>query len=79
MKRRKILLTAFEPFGGEKLNPSLEAIGKASYSGEDDIMKVTLPVEWDGAVRALDGAWSGFMPDAVLPYRTGRRERGNTA
>ena len=40
----KILLTAFEPFGGEKINPALEAVSlvpdRIEYS---DVVKLTVP------------------------------------
>ena len=63
----KILLTAFEPFGGESLNSSQEAAAlvKSGIAGAE-IVKITVPVAFGKSIEAVLAAIRRELPDAVL-------------
>lgn len=63
----KLLLTAFEPFGGETLNPALEALRLVPEQVEGwDILKLTLPTAFGASLSMLEEAIATHRPDAVL-------------
>ena len=63
----KILVTAFEPFGGELLNSSREALTLADEkTAGADIVKLILPVVFGESARLLEAAVQREAPDAVL-------------
>ena len=63
----KLLLTAFEPFGGESMNPALEAMRRLpDRVGEIEIVKVTVPVTFTGCFAPVAEAIRTYAPDAVL-------------
>lgn len=63
----KILVTGFEPFGGERQNPSAEVIKLLSdVIGGAEIIKLTLPVVRFTCVRAVEQAVEAHRPDVVL-------------
>ena len=59
----KLLVSAFEPFGGESVNPALEAVN--ALAGED-IIKLVLPVEYEKAPRIILSEIDRLHPDAVV-------------
>ena len=63
----KILLTAFEPFGGEKVNAAQEAAAlvKNEIAGAR-IVKMDVPVVFGESVEAVVSAIRREHPDAVL-------------
>ena len=64
-----ILLTGFEPFGGESTNPSWSAAGEAAArlrAGGLDAHAVELPCVFGDAVRALEAALEQYRPDLVV-------------
>lgn len=63
----KILLTAFEPFGGEALNPAQEAVKKvkANIAGAE-IVKIDVPVVFDKAGQVVYEAMKKENPDVVF-------------
>ena len=63
----KILLTAFEPFGGEKINAAQEAAAliKEEIAGAK-IVKMTVPVVFGKSIEAVVSAMRDERPDAVL-------------
>lgn len=63
---KKILLTCFEPFGGEEINPSAEAVKKVIPPLGCELIKLQLPVLWKKAKELLFDAIDDFSPDAVL-------------
>ena len=63
----KILLTGFEPFGGEKINPSWEAVrGVGEEIPGAAIERLCLPVEWRRGQEMLSQAIERLRPDCVL-------------
>ena len=63
----KILVTAFESFGGEALNSSREALTLADENTAGaDIVKLILPVVFGESARLLEAAVQREAPDAVL-------------
>lgn len=43
---KKILLTGFEPFGGEQINPSQELLGRLAMSYETLLLPVSFEMSW---------------------------------
>ena len=63
----KLLLTGFEPFGQESVNPSWEAVKAFPDMVEGvEVVKVRLPVTFKGAAVMLEQAIDEFRPDVVL-------------
>lgn len=63
----KLLLTAFEPFEGEKINPALEAVKRvADLVGATEIVKLAVPTVFGRSVAAVAEAIDREKPDAVL-------------
>ena len=63
----KVLLTAFEPFGGEAINPAQEAVRlvKDNIDGAD-IVKIDVPVVFNKAGEVVYAAMKKENPDVVL-------------
>ena len=63
----KILVTGFEPFGGETVNPAWEAVcAFPDEIGGAQILRLRLPVTFDGCLPPLIEAVQRERPDAVL-------------
>lgn len=63
----KLLLTAFDPFGGEKINPALEAVKLVSDKvGGVQIVKLMVPTVFGKSVQTVADAIEKEKPDAVL-------------
>ena len=64
---KKILVTGFEPFGGEKINPAWEAVKALPETiGDAQVIKLHLPVEFGvGAQKVID-ALEAVRPEIVL-------------
>ena len=63
MNEKNILVTGFEPFGGETVNPAWEAVKDLQdYIGSMPVCKVLLPTEFGRAEEALDEAIEKFDP-----------------
>ena len=64
---KKLLITGFEPFGGESLNPSWEAVKRLPDTiGDYSLTKLSLPVVFGKAATALIGAADSIHPDVIL-------------
>jgi pyroglutamyl-peptidase len=64
---KKLLLTCFEPFGGEKVNPSAQGVELVpDRIGTLEIRKLILPVVFGKSVEKLRTALRELRPDAVL-------------
>ena len=63
----KILLSCFEPFAGDAVNPAREAVARLpGRIGGAEIARVELPVVFGAAERLLTEAIASERPDAVL-------------
>ena len=63
----KLLLTAFDPFGGEAVNPALEAVKLVANRVNDvDIVKLEVPTVFGKSVDTVVAAIDKEKPDAVL-------------
>ncbi len=70
----KLLLTAFEPFGGEQVNPTMEIL--AALPDLAGVVTAVLPVTFDGAARTLEELIARERPNAVLMLgQAGGRDR----
>lgn len=64
---RKILVTAFEPFGGDDINPSYEVLKSLDDISDDAcIVKCVLPVEWGKSQRILYKTIDEEKPDKII-------------
>jgi pyroglutamyl-peptidase len=64
---KKLLITGFEPFGGESINPSMEAVLKLpqiinGYS----VSSIILPVVFGKAAKKAIAAANDLRPDVIL-------------
>jgi len=63
----KILVTGFDPFGGEKINPALEAVKSLpSEIHGAEIHWVEIPTVFYKAAEVLETTIASYQPDAVL-------------
>ena len=58
-----LLLTAFEPFGGETVNPAQQAVESLTVPG---VQKLILPVEYGRAAAIVTDAITRLSPRAVI-------------
>ena len=68
MQHRTILITGFEPFGGERVNASWEAAKKLEGWRHGDYTAVArlLPCAYDSSVKKLIHAIETVRPEAIL-------------
>ena len=63
----KLLLTAFDPFGGDAINPALEAVKLvADKIGRFDIVKLEVPTVFGKSIDTVAKAIEKEKPDVVL-------------
>ena len=63
----KLLLTAFDPFGGEKINPALEAVKRVQDKiGDLEIVKLEVPTVFYKSIDTVANAIEKEHPDVVL-------------
>ncbi len=63
----KLLLTAFDPFSGESINPALEAVKLVpDRIGSVTVVKLTVPTIFRKSITVVTEAISRELPDAVL-------------
>ncbi|MBO7273598.1 MAG: pyroglutamyl-peptidase I [Clostridia bacterium] len=64
---KKLLISGFEPFGGETMNPSWEAVSRLPYQiGEYTLTKLRIPVEFGKAAQAVLDVAEEIYPDVIL-------------
>ena len=64
---KKLLITGFEPFGGEEINPSWEAVLRLpDQINEYTLLKLRLPVEFGGAAECVLRVFEDTQPDVIL-------------
>lgn len=63
----KILVTGFDPFGGESLNPAWEAVKKIpdAINGVE-VKKIMIPTVFNKSAEVTEQAIAEFQPDYVL-------------
>ncbi|WP_040214897.1 pyroglutamyl-peptidase I [Clostridium polynesiense] len=63
----KVLITGFDPFGGEKINPAWEAVSsiKDSIAGAE-VIKLQIPTVFRKSIEKLDKAIEENNPDIVI-------------
>jgi len=62
----KLIITGFEPFGGNGFNPSWEAVNALQAPEGVEIRKLRLPVVYQKAPALLVEAMREWVPDAVI-------------
>lgn len=63
----KILLTGFDPFGGEPINPALEAVKLVKIDDPDlEIIKLEVPTVFGDSIAAVTEAMALHKPEAVV-------------
>ena len=64
---KKLLITGFEPFGGENINPSWEAVLRMpSEIGEYELRKISVPVVFGEGAEKIIRAADEFCPNVIL-------------
>ena len=64
---KKLLITGFEPFGGEKINPSWEAVKLLPETiGDFEIAKAEIPVVFEKAAETVLAKADKLKPDAII-------------
>ena len=67
IKMKNLLITGFEPFDGETVNPSLEAVLRLpDVIGNYKLEKLTVPVVFGEGAEKIINAATKIRPDAVL-------------
>jgi pyroglutamyl-peptidase len=67
MGQIKVLLTGFEPFGGEQINPAYEAIkGIEDNIGNIHVIKAEVPTVFGKCIEMLDELIDRENPDVVI-------------
>lgn len=63
----KVLITGFSPFGGETINPALEAVNELPDTIEGaEIIKAELPVVFNGGALVLEELIITHRPEVVI-------------
>lgn len=63
----KILVTGFDPFGGEKMNPSIESVKKLpDRIAEAEIIKLEIPTVAYKSLSIIKDAIYQYQPDIIL-------------
>ena len=64
---KKLLITGFQPFDGENINPSWEAVSHLPGEiGGYRLTKLCIPVEFGRAAKEVIKIADGILPDAIL-------------
>ena len=64
---KKLLITGFEPFGGEEINPSWEAVLRLPNEiNEYTLSKLRIPVVFEGAAECVLREAKKLHPDVIL-------------
>lgn len=63
----KILVTGFDPFGGEKINPAIESVKQlADEIAGAEIIKLEIPTVFNQSLEVIEEAIQKEKPDVVL-------------
>lgn len=64
---KKLLITGFEPFGGETINPSWEAVARLPETiGEYELTKLLIPVTFEKSANMVIQTANELSPDVIL-------------
>ena len=66
MQPKRILLTAFEPFGGERINPALEIVRAIEPPSGINLHTLVVPVTFSGAAEPVLAELNARDYDAVV-------------
>ncbi len=66
MTRKTILLTAFEPFGGETVNPTVRILERVTKPDGARLERLVLPVVFGRSLEVLESALEEAKPDVVI-------------
>ena len=67
MNMKKLLISGFEPFGGEEINPSWEAVKcLPEIIGEYSLTKIRIPVVFGDASKEVIRIAQEISPDAII-------------
>ena len=62
----KIIVTGFDPFGGEKINPSIECVKSLPEVEGVELIRLELPTVFKESAKRLNEVINEVKPDAVL-------------
>ena len=63
----KILVTGFDPFGGEAVNPALETVKRLPEKiGGAEIIRLEVPTVWQKSLQTIAQAIETYDPDVIL-------------
>ena len=63
----KVLLTGFDPFGGEKINPAQEAVMRVSENiNGAEVIKLIIPTVYEKSLNVIEKAILENRPDVVI-------------
>ncbi len=72
----KVLITGFDPFGGEKINPAWEAVKRLPETiGGAEIVRREIPTVFGGSLELLDREIREHEAGDTHKCRTGGREK----
>lgn len=67
MPTKKLLITGFDPFGGESINPAWEAVkGLPGIIGKFEIVKLQIPTVFAVAAETVLSKAGEIQPDVIL-------------
>ena len=64
-RKPRVLLTGFTPFGGERINPALEAVNRVRCP-EAELRILEVPTVFGDSARLVTAEMDAFRPDVVL-------------
>jgi pyroglutamyl-peptidase len=63
----RVLITGFDPFGGEKMNPSFEAVKQVRIQNQEiEIIKLEVPTVFYKAMKTIEEEIEKSRPDIVI-------------
>lgn len=63
----KVLITGFDPFGGEAVNPALEAVmALPNHINETEIIKIEIPTVFHKSLNKIKEAIEAHHPDIII-------------
>ena len=63
---KKVLITAFEAFGGEKINPAHEIMTRLNAPSQVELKTLCLPVVYERCLTELEAMLASFRPEVVI-------------